>query len=91
MSEGRRLVPNNVGNLVLKLAVISLVVGLLMSFFDVTPADLIRNAWATVQRAWELVVDFVQWGGKYILLGAVVVVPIWGLIQLLNYFSKRKG
>jgi|ADGO01.1.fsa_nt_gi uncharacterized membrane protein len=73
---------------VVKLLVLCLVVGLLLTFFDITPKDLLTNFWRTVRNIWQIAVDTAEWAWKYIALGAVVVLPIWLLAFLLKRFRR---
>lgn len=61
----------------IKIVVASLFVGLLLALFDIQPQDLMRNLGDTVVEIFELMVDMVDWAVPYILIGAIVVVPIW--------------
>lgn len=67
----------SVASSVVKVAVASLVVGLALSLFDIQPQDLMRNLGDTVVEIFNLMVDLLEWSVKYILIGAIVVVPIW--------------
>ncbi len=66
-----------VASTVVKIAVASLAVGLALSLFDIQPQDLMRNLGDTVVEIFDLMVDLLEWSVKYILIGAIVVVPIW--------------
>ena len=61
----------------IKIAVASLGVGLILSLFDIKPQDLMRNLGETVVEIFNLMVGVVEWSVPYILIGAIVVVPIW--------------
>lgn len=66
----------------LKLLVLSLVVGLVLHWLDLTPLDLLQNLGESARRFVEWLRRFVGWAIDYVLMGAMVVVPIW-LITLL--------
>lgn len=72
--------PASIRDTVIKIVLFSFVIGLLLSFFDVNPAELLRNFGATAEQIFKIVADVIEWGVKYVLLGAVVVVPIWLII-----------
>lgn len=74
---------------IIKLAILSLLVGFALAFFDVDPRNLLTSLGSTVVEIYELVLRFLRWAIKYVLLGAVVVVPIWLVFYLIN-LSKRK-
>jgi hypothetical protein len=62
---------------VIKLAVASLIVGWLLSVLGVTPQDLIARFSALGSGLWDTARDFLGWAGGYMLIGALVVLPIW--------------
>ena len=74
----------------LKLVLLSLVVGLVFATFGIDPLDLWRNFGETFQRAWEFAGDAIQWGFKYAILGAVVVLPVWLIYRLLRAVTSPK-
>lgn len=74
---------------IIKLAILSLLVGFALAFFDVDPRNLLTGLGSTVVEVYELVLRFLRWSVKYVLLGAVVVVPIWLVFYLIT-LSKRK-
>ena len=74
---------------VIKLLIASLIVGLVMAMIDVTPLGLIQNLGENVEKMFNAAVDAVSWGIGYVLMGAIVVVPIWLIFRLLGAKSKR--
>jgi hypothetical protein len=74
---------------VVKLLIWSLIVGAILAFFNISPQDIF--AYVT-GAASELVHNFERYAGRaltYILLGAVVVVPIWAIFVLPGKFRRR--
>ena len=65
---------------VLKLIVVSLLIGMVLAFFDAKPEELLASLGETVQSIFRVLVSMVEWMVPYILLGAVVVIPIWVII-----------
>jgi len=76
--------------LVWKLVIASLLVGLGLDYFNISPADLIHDIPDTVSRVYDAVIRLVTWGGKYVLLGAIIVVPVWLLTNLTSLKDKFK-
>jgi hypothetical protein len=81
----------------IKLLVISLVVGWGLTVFDVTPQQLMADLGGTLKSIFQVFVDIFRWvvsqfGGavSYVLLGAVVVLPIWAVMKLWAYVRERK-
>ena len=75
-------------SLIWKLIVASLCVGLLLSFFNIDPVELINDVPETLGKILEVILDVVNWAGKYILLGAIIVIPIWFLLNIRSIFGK---
>jgi hypothetical protein len=76
--------PKGIGSTIVKLLVASLIVGLLMRWFDVTPRTLIANFGETIARTFDRLAHFAGWAVDYVLLGAVIVVPVWLVWFLVN-------
>jgi len=74
--------PSRLGPLIIKLLVISFFVGLILSFFSVNPRELLELLGDTGKKIVAIIADFFEWALQYILIGAVVVIPIWGLLSL---------
>lgn len=74
----------------LKLVVASVVVGILLAFFGIQPIDLWRDFLDTIARIWQMGFSAIDWSVRYVLLGAVVVVPIWIFVRLWTYLVERK-
>jgi hypothetical protein len=77
----------SVWGVALKLVVLSLIVGFLLAYFEATPWDLFEWFQSQVARlwrdGWRVAVDF----GRWTLLGAVLVVPIWLLTRV---FARKR-
>lgn len=73
-----------------KLALASVVVGILLAFFGISPADLLHNVIDTLSHIWYMGFDAIGWALRYFLLGAVVVVPIWLILRLWNVLMERR-
>ncbi len=74
---------------VLRLAVLSVIVGIVLSALDITPRDLVLRLRLMVQKVYALGFGAVEQALSYLLLGAVVVVPIWLLSRLLSSGRSR--
>jgi len=81
--------PKNVGSLIVKLVIASFLVGWCLTLFDITPLDLLKDLTGTIGQIYSMALDTVRWGADYILLGAVIVVPIWAIVAGLNYLQKK--
>lgn len=65
------------------------VVGLVLSFLDINPANILTNSWATVRDIAELIRSVFRWALPYILIGAVIVVPLSILGAVLRWSRTR--
>lgn len=81
---------NNIVSQILKILVISLIVGVVLSVINIDALSFIRFISQSIHNAVDLVSSVIQWSIQYILLGAVIVVPIY-LIKLGMSYFKRKG
>ena len=84
------MMPNTAVSTIVKIAIISLLVGLALAFFNIDPRSLAENLGETVVDIYEVVLSFLKWSLKYVLLGAVVVVPIWLVFFLIGMTKKKK-
>ena len=75
---------------VLKLLIWCLIIGLVLSFFNATPEGVYAWAGETGQAIFEWLFEFGQNIGPYVLMGAMLVLPIWGLALLWKWFKSRK-
>lgn len=73
----------------LKIALACLVVGLILSVFGIDPWQLYGRAGNLAQDAAGAVGGFVGWAWRYVVIGAVVVVPLWLAIFLLRGGWRR--
>lgn len=72
-----------------KLLLMSLLVGWVMNWLAITPADLADRIASLVSHAWSLGLDGLSEFGGTIALGATVVVPLFLLGRLSN--ARRGG
>ena len=72
-----------------KLAIASIAVGVVLAVFGIKPIDLWRDFLATLGRIWEMGFDAIDWSLQYLLLGAVVVIPIFVAVRLWSVLVAR--
>ncbi|MGB6086439.1 DUF6460 domain-containing protein [Parvibaculum sp.] len=73
----------------LKLAIASIAVGVVLAVFGIKPVDLWRDFLDTIARVWEMGFTAIDWSLQYLLLGAVVVIPIFIAVRLWNMLVTR--
>ena len=79
-----RLLGDRPGALAIRLLLISLFVGFLLSVFGFDAADLVRGAVDTVREALRDGTGVFRQLLNYVLTGAAIVVPVWLILRLLR-------
>lgn len=67
-----------------KVAVASLVVGTILGHFGITPEQLLRATGLSIDNIEDYARRGVAWALPNVVLGAMVIVPIWFLIYLFR-------
>lgn len=70
--------------LVLRLAVLSIVVGIVLSALGITPGNFFYHINVLARRIYDMGFGAVEWVLQYLLLGAMVVVPVWIVARLVG-------
>ena len=65
----------------LRLLLLCLLVGIILHALDFTPYNIIDRLVGLVKSIWNLGWDAVRSLGTYLLLGAIVVIPIWLILR----------
>ena len=86
-----RFLGGSPGVVLIRLSVISLIVGILLSALGLSPYDIINSIRTLAQRIYDMGFDAIEWIFRYFLLGAVVVFPIWLIARLVKMTGKRSG
>ncbi|OYD85346.1 hypothetical protein CHT98_04670 [Azospirillum brasilense] len=74
---------------VVKTLLLCFVVGLVLSFLNINPANILTNSWDTVQDIARLAADLFHWALPYILIGAVIVVPLSVIGAVMRWTRTR--
>lgn len=67
----------------LKLALASLLAGTLLSFFGITPRAVLDSLGVTAEDLHNGLISAFAWAAPRMLMGAVVILPIWLVTYLL--------
>jgi Family of unknown function (DUF6460) len=73
----------------LRLIVVSFVVGFLLDVFGLDPSTLMNEVVRTARRIVEYGFSDLRQFGRILLTGAMVVVPVWVVLRLLNRGRTR--
>lgn len=85
--DRRQFFGDSVGGTLIRLVLLSVVVGVVFSALGITPFNLIERLQHLIRNITDMGLDAFNWAFKYFLLGAVIVFPIWFLVRLLG--SRR--
>ncbi|MHB2166829.1 DUF6460 domain-containing protein [Alsobacter sp. R-9] len=76
------------GSVLVKLIFLSLLVGAFLSLFGLTPPDIIRGIKSLIDSILDLGFGAVRELLRWLVYGAVIVVPIWLLMRLFGSRSS---
>lgn len=79
----------HISRTLLRLFFLSLIVGLALSALNVSPESLLGAIGGTVESVFLVVVEAVEWAVPFVLIGAVVVLPIWLVLSALRFVRRR--
>lgn len=79
------------GTVFARLAVASFVVGVLLSFFGVSPFEIVEGLTRLIGRIYNMGFEAVEWLIRYVVLGAIIVVPIWIVMRLWKFVTQKRG
>ena len=71
-------------SMIVKIALESLICGALLSAFDLSAAELLARLGMTPERIFEIVQKALEWALPNIVLGSMVIVPLWCLAYMLR-------
>lgn len=67
-----------------RLILLSIVVGVLLTALGLDPWNIFESVERLIRWIYNLGWDAVTWLWRYFVLGAVLVVPIWLIVRLIN-------
>lgn len=72
-----------------RLAILSLIVGVVLAALGFSPYDIIQNLREIAQRIYDMGFAAIEKGFRYFLLGAVIVFPIWIVMRVFRLFGRQ--
>jgi hypothetical protein len=69
-------------SVIFRLALLSILVGVILEALGFDPWNIIDSIRRLAQHIWDMGFDAVRFLWRYLLLGAVIVVPIWLVLRL---------
>ena len=67
-----------------RLILVSILVGVILNALGLDPFDIVRSIERLFQSIWNMGFDAFRWLWRYFLLGAVIVIPIWLIMRVVN-------
>jgi Domain of unknown function (DUF6460) len=83
-----RFFGGNPGLVLIRLIILSLVVGVLLAALGFSPFDIIDSIRELIARLYDLGWTAVEKAGRYFLLGAVIVFPVWFVARLVKTLGR---
>lgn len=85
-----RLLGGDPLGVVLRLIILSVVVGVVLSAMGIQPYDLFESLRRLPRRVYELGFGAIESIVGYLVLGALVVVPVWLIVRLVGIVRRRE-
>ena len=83
-----RFFGGNPAMVLVRLAILSLVLGVLLSALGLSPFDIIESFKRLLTRIYNMGFDAIEWAYRYFLLGAIIVFPVWIISRILKVGGK---
>ncbi len=80
-----RFLGDSPARVAIKLIVVSFVVGIVLTAMNWTPLDFIYRIWDMLVSLWNMGFEAIERFFNYFLMGAVIVVPAFILLRVLNF------
>ncbi|WP_029063955.1 DUF6460 domain-containing protein [Labrenzia sp. DG1229] len=84
-----RFLGGSPAQVLLRLVFLSFVVGIILSALNLDPLDLVSMTVNFFERLWNMGFHAIGRLGSYLVVGAIVVVPIWMITRLLAMGRSR--
>jgi len=84
-----RFLGGSPAQVLLRLVFLSFVVGIILSALNLDPLDLVDMSVEFISRLWDMGFHAIGRLGNYLVIGAMVVLPIWLVSRLLAMGRPR--
>jgi hypothetical protein len=89
--DRERLLGGNPVGVIVRLIVISIIVGIVLSALNIDPWSIPYHIERVFRGIYEMGFDIFRNAFGYFLLGAIIVIPIWLLTRALGIFRSGRG
>jgi len=74
---------------IFRLALLSILVGAILEALGLDLHNILETVQAVYRRIWDMGFEAVRWLGRYLVLGAAIVVPLWLITRLAHATRGR--
>ena len=86
-----RFFGGNPALVLLRLVILSLIVGVVLAALGFSPYDLLQNIRDLAQRIYDMGFTAVEKAFRYFLLGAVIVFPVWVVMRVFKMLGRESA
>jgi Family of unknown function (DUF6460) len=86
-----RFFGGNPALVLIRLAILSLVVGVVLAALGFSPFDLLDSLRRLVARIYDMGFAAIEKSFRYFLLGAVIVFPVWLVVRVFKLMGRTSG
>jgi hypothetical protein len=86
-----RFFGGNPALVLIRLAILSLVVGVVLAALGFSPFDLLDSLRRLVARIYDMGFAAIEKSLRYFLLGAVIVFPVWLVVRVFKLMGRTSG
>ena len=76
-------------SVIFRLILLSILIGVILQVLGLDPWNIFDSLRLLVLHVWNMGFDALRWLWRYLVLGAVVVVPIWLIVRLMRVAQGR--
>lgn len=88
--DRERFFGSNPAGVIIRLVLLSIVVGIVLSALGIRPDNLFYHLNLIVRRLYDMGFGAVEWVFGYFLIGAIVVIPIWLIARLVGMGKPKQ-
>lgn len=71
-------------SVIFRLVLLSILIGFVLHAFGFNPFNIIESIRSLIEALWNMGFDAIHWLWRYFLLGAIIVIPIWLVVRVVN-------
>jgi len=76
-------------SVIFRLVLLSILIGVILQVLGLDPWNIFDSLRRLALHVWDMGFDALRWLWRYLVLGAVIVVPIWLIVRLMRVAQDR--